>query len=460
MHHITVEAQRGERIQDFTRYEEKWDERCKTEIEYKLPDLILPAPPTVSLFYSVEQRNRYLVDRRLTKGEKRVNATTCLKVSDTSKHVYPMTYSLDVESNLRQGLPSESISPDLSLAQSLLKSNLAKSTRTTLTSIERTLTKLIPERPIFKDPRPGDKDLLLLRLIRLKPHLAPATMVRYASSYNSILLDKGLSPPRDTPLFKRLVTGLTNQKHNPRVVAEAPIREAHTKESLSMLAHALASMGSQGHQLWNDLRVQAVFTASLIAFWACARLSDLCGASTTAYSIRTTLLEKDLSLMVENNKVIGLEIFFGSEKVTQLAGSRVQLPRIPDGPLQKLCPVRAYVTYQRMKLQLHQAPEAPWLIDFNGKPIPHRSLTRFLDLAIETIYSGTAHLHVLRKLRGHSFRAALPTHMQSMGEELSDEEKLFMGRWLTDNAYRLYCKNKTQNRFFTAQAVARHLQSS
>ena len=459
MHHVRFQASEGETIgkADFPDYQKRWLPRIKKKYPMAYSDLYLPTPQHVTVFASGQQVQDSDRSQQLKAGERRINARVSLPVNDNPKHVYPMPYSVETEANLKRVLPSEASSKDLALAQSLLHSNLAPTTRRSLKSIEKTLLSLFPERNIFKDPRPGDRALLLVRLVERKPNLAQSTQARYAKAYNSILLDKGITPPSETLVFKRFLNGLKNQNHNPRETAKIPARQAHTKQSLTLVAHALAAMGPQDKGLWHELRVQAIFTAALIAFWACARLSDLCGANANGYSLRTTLLEKDLTLMTEDNRVIGLEVFFGSEKITQLAGSRVQLPRIPDGPLKNLCPVRAYIRYQKMKAHLRQSLEAPWLIDHDGRPISHTSLTRLLDHATETVYSDSSLLHVLRKLRGHSFRAALPTHMQAMGDQLSDEEKQFMGRWLSSSAYSLYCKDKTQVRFSTAQAVVNHL---
>ena len=455
-----MDAGRGEVIGDYDKYAEKWLTRCAKESEFPIPDLVLPCPTNVTIFSNAKQRDAHLLNDKLVKGEKWINNRTRLHVSDTSKHEYPVPFSSHTENNLKRRLPGEASSPDLDLAQSLLHSNLAKSTRKVMSSIERTLTSLVPERDIFQNPHPGDKELLLLRLVQHKPGMSYKSQIKYANTYNSILLDRGITPPPESPIFKRLKTGLENRQHNPRKAAEVPRRQAHTRETILLLSHALGQMGPRKHGLWDELRVQAVFTSALIAFWACARLSDLCGADATGYSVRTTLLEKDCSLIFEDNKVIGLELFFGSEKVPQALGSRVQLPKIPPGPMENLCPVRAYIRYQKLKMKLSPQPDAPWLIDSDGKPISHRSLTRLMDLAVEKSFSSTNLIHYLRKLRGHSFRSALPTCMQAMSSEFTKEEKLMMGRWFTDQAYALYCKDKVRNRLSVAQAVAKHLELS
>ena len=173
-------------------------------------DLYLPTPQHVTVFASGQQVQDSDRSQQLKAGERRINARVSLPVNDNPKHVYPMPYSVETEANLKRVLPSEASSKDLALAQSLLHSNLAPTTRRSLKSIEKTLLSLFPERNIFKDPRPGDRALLLVRLVERKPNLAQSTQTRYAKAYNSILLDKGITPPSETPVFKRFLNGLKN----------------------------------------------------------------------------------------------------------------------------------------------------------------------------------------------------------------------------------------------------------
>ena len=462
IHYMRCEGLRGEKIPNMDSYIEKWVPRLKKEASFKIPVLRLVVPDGEHLYPTMEHFLTQKEHNRIAAGEpasKRINSKVTLVATNKTKHDHALPLCPTIRSNIMGKLPSETKDLDLDLAQNLLQSNLARSTRKHNNSVQKTLSAMIPERNLFTHPKPGDKELLLLRLTRLKPHLATSTIEQYLKTYNSILLDKGLESSPDSALLQKMRRGLRNKDFNPRLTAQKPKRQAHTTETLSLLTHALASMGPRKQGPWEELRVQALFTAALIAFWGCARLSDLCGAQPSEYSMKTTLLEKDFSLMYENGKVTGLEIFFGSEKVQRLNGSRVQLPKIPQGPLQKLCPVNAYLQYQKLKRPLRPRASAPWLIDHTGKPILQRNLTPYFDQAINKTFGHTKHIQFLRKLRGHSFRAALPTHMQAMGEELTPEEKKLMGRWLSEAAYRRYCKNKT-SRLNTAKLVVNNLQSA
>ena len=458
MHHFWYEGLRGEVIRDIDDYTQLYPDRIKKEVPPKTPELKLVAPPGAEYFPSIARYTQKKEHNRLVTGERWINSRVKTVMTHATKHHGHVPACTQTHTNIQRQLPPETAPADLDLAQTLLKSNLARNTRKHNNSVQRSLAAMIPERDIFADPKPGDKELLALRLMQNKPHLESSSLKQYLKTYNSILLDKGWDSPTDTHLFKRILKGHENRNFNPREKAAQPKRQAHTTETLALLAHALNAMGPTNGGPWQQLRIQALFTAAMTAFWACARLSDLCGAEKTSYSTSTTLLEKDFTLMYDNGQIIGLEIFFGSEKVPHLEGSRVQLPKIPPGPLQQLCPVAAYLRYQKLKKILRPQASAPWLIDSDGQPILQRNLTAWYDAAVERTFGSTALIHILRKLRGHSFRSALPTQMQAMA--LTPEEKKLMGRWLSDEAYRLYCKNKTNNRMSIAQQVINSLQAS
>ena len=185
------------------------------------------------------------------------------------------------------------------------------------------------------------------------------------------------------------------------------------------------------------------------------------GSQRNNYSIRTTLLEQDLTLMKDkSNKVVGLEIFFSSEKVPKEYGSRVQLPLVNQDNLKSICPVRAYIKYQEMKSHLNQQSFSPWLIDFNGKPIIQSNLVKLIKRAVNETFRNTMNETALKDLHGHSFRSALPTELQFMRSSLSEEERKMLGRWLSTPAFLRYCKDKTNARFDTAIIVNQELSNS
>ena len=461
-HHIRCEGLRGLTLtaKDISGYITSWQERIKEEETFGKPDLLLPRPLDVTVHESPKKKLASEEHARLEKGELKINDRVKMRVTDTSKHHTTASFSKEVDSNLKRAFPKEATRSDRRLAQLMIKSNLATSTRKSMTTAERTLRALIPGRNIFKHPRPGDKGLLLVKLMNQRQDLSDATKLGYIKFYGSILQDKGLQPPPDCPLFKRIATGMKKRLHNPRRKEESIKREAYSIESLKAAAHAIATMASKQRKPWDDLRVQAVYTAMVIAFWACARTRDLCGAERNTYSTRTTLCEQDLTLMKDGNQVIGLEIHFKAEKVAKDMGSRVQLPRVVGGPLEQLCPVLAYQRYQSLKAEFNQCPQAPWLIDSNGKPITQQALLRLINTAVDQAFGGTHHKEYLQKLKGHSFRMALPTHMQEMAAALTKAERKMMGRWASDEAYQRYCKDIRGPRYNTAKKVIAHLKRS
>ena len=458
-HHIRCEGLRGIRFtaKDIQAYIAKWPERIKDEKAFGRPDLILPRPVDVMVHTSPQTLMAGNEHSRLEKGELHINDHIKMKVTDTSKHHTTAPFSKEVDRNLKHVFPVEATPQDRKVAQLMIRSNLATSTRKSMQTAEKTLRALIPKRDVFKRPRKGDKGLLLVKLMNQRSDLSDATKLGYIKFYGSILHDKGLQPPLDCPLYTRISTGLRKRMHDPRRKEENIKREAYSIESLKAAAHAIAKMASLPHKPWDALRVQAVYTAMVIAFWACARTRDLCGAGKNTYSTRTTLCEQDLTLMQEGDQVIGLEIHFKAEKVAKAMGSRVQLPRVKGGPLERLCPVLAYQRYQRLKSNFNQRPQAPWLIDNTGKPIQQHNLLRLINTAIDRVFGDTHHKEYLQKLKGHSFRMALPTHMQEMAATLTKAERKMMGRWASDEAYQRYCKDLKGPRYNTAKKVISHL---
>ena len=464
MHHLRCEALRGEHLEADTTahdYVDKWPSRLLQEIDKPVPDLYLPAPTGTTLFPDTRTCRNQREHERLTTGERtviQINNKVKLQKTNNSKHTYRVDHCSTLEYNIKQHLPSEAKQADLHLAEILFNSKIAQNTRQVNSSVKRTLTNLVPERDIFADPQPGDKDLLLVRMIQRKPNLCESTVNHHLKTHNSILLSLGIKPPPTTALYKGLAKGYSNRNFDARAKAQEPKRLAHTKDTMKLLAHAIGAMGPKHQDRWPELKVQAVFTATIVAFWSSARLSDLCGPPGHTFSQKTSLLEKDFRLMKRNGETIGLEVFFSSEKVQLDEGSKIQLPAIPTGPLRRLCPVRAYKKYQQLKAPLEPRASAPWLINEKGRPITRRALTTAVDYATNKAFSNEKQKHIFNRLTGHSFRPSLATHMQQMGDNISEEEQKLVGRWRSNQAFQRYRKDKTSARFNIAKTVINNLQ--
>jgi hypothetical protein len=277
--------------------------------------------------------------------------------------------------------------------------------------------------------------------------------------YGSVFRDAGKEPPPNTFLFNQLAGGLAKRQLDPRKTLQKKRRAAYSVQTLRMVGHALAQMRKRKGKPWGPIKTQAIFTATLIAFWACARTADLCGAKPKTYSKRTTLLERDVTRFEEEDGTSGLQLFFKAEKVAKKEGSFVQLPMVTEGPFTDLCPVTAYQEYQRLKKGLKPRKDAPWLIDDEGRPITQQAFLKSVNTAIKLTYGNSKYASLMKALRGHSFRAGLPTHMQRMASVLTDEERRLMGRWMTEAAHKLYCKDRAKARFRVAKKVVQDLQS-
>ena len=454
--HITGEAFRGTelKIRDVNDYSETW--KAITLKEKDPPNLTmwLPEAQSYSIYASVAEKERHDHHQGLWKGEEiRINSLVTMTATATTKHHNKVPLCPKLRNSLKERLPAETNAHELDLAQALIRSNLAETSRKSMNTAKRALQKLIPERDIFNNPEPEDKGLLLLRLSGKK--LAPSTKLQYMKWYNCIFRDFGQEPPPSTLLYNRLAGGLTKLQMDPRGACKKKKRAAYSVQTLRMVGHALAQM-RKAKNPWGPIKTQAIYTAVLIAFWACARTADLCGAKPDHYSKKTTLLERDVTRIIEGSEVEGLQLFFKAEKVPKKEGSIVQLPMVKDGPLTDLCPVAAYLRYQELKKPLAPHKKAPWLIGDDGKPITQNQFLKAIERALKTTYENTKYAPLMKALKGHSLRAGLPSHMQEMADVLTADERRLMGRWLSEAAHKLYCKNKAKARYRIAQKVIRH----
>ena len=462
-YHATYDGFRGDtfKASGLGTYDVSWEEKTKAEKPFKpFPLLVVFNADNHTFFDSPADMKAYEAHLRLEQGEVvRINRSTSMTRTSHSKYSKQPPFSPALHSTLKASLPPEATPSDLQTAQILLHSNLAQSTRKAMSTAERTLKSLIPSRDVFTNPHPEDKGLLLLKLKSAKPNLSPSTMLQYVKYYACILRDNGIEPPPDTFLYIRLASGLRKLTLDPaQNVKAAKKRAAYSTHTLRLAASAVAKKCKTRGGPWDELLVQALYTAMLIAFWACARTSELCGASKASYSPKTTLLERDVKLLKVDNETV-LELFFKSEKVIKESGSRVQLPMIPHGSNLDLCPVRAYQRYQTLKRRLRPAPDAPWLIDGKGRPLTQKAFTALVHKAIENEYANSKHSKLMAALKGHSFRAGLPTTMEEISATMTTEEMKMMGRWASEAAYQRYCKGRLNKRLPVAKKVLAQLEA-
>ena len=303
--------------------------------------------------------------------------------------------------------------------------------------------------------------MLLLKLMKNRKDLADSTKLQYLRWYPVILRDKGIEPPPDTFIYNQMVSAIKKRMHDPAGrKARRSQRHAYSVESLKMTSHAFYKMSERGGGSWHDLRAQAMHALSTICFWAVCRMSDVTGAKIDEYSTKTTLLEQDLKLMEEDGEVVGLEIQFNSEKIAKDFGSTVQLPMVAAGSLTSICPVRAYMAYQKMKEPLQQEPFAPWLVDYDGKPIIQSRVAKLINQAVSKTFAGTLDEETFARLKTHSFRAALPSELHRLGSQLTIEQRQMMGRWLSRASYDRYVKNNPKNRFQVARKVLEEIENN
>ena len=455
LYHITSLGCQGEQLnfRETRDYSKNWLNNLKQRPETRYPPMWLPKLKTYRMYNKLQDKERALGQQKAEKGEiKKINAKYTMRVTDANKYHSKAPLTEELRKALREKMPPETDEGELDLAQGLMNSNLAPTTRRTMKAVENRLQNLIPERDIFKDPKPEDKSLLIVRLSK-DEKLSKVTVLQYMRWYGSIFRNKGVEPPPETFCYERLAGGITKVNQDSEKNQEKTKRQAYSVTKLRLLANALSHMEKNNEKNWGRVQTQGIFAATLIAFWACARTADLCGAENDTYSRKTTLLERDFKLMEKNGEIEGLEVFFKCGKVYKEKGSKVQLPMVSDGSLTDLCPVAAYLQYQEAKSTLKPRKDAPWLINDEGKPFRQQAFTNAIKTAIETTYRNTEIAPLMDALKGHSFRAALPTEIQKMADALTPEESRLMGRWLTEAAHQRYCKDEAGARYKVARRL-------
>ena len=459
LYHVTSTGYQGEQLElaKVGNYSGNWLKNLRQRPETQYPIMWLPKLQTYRMYDKLEDKERALEQQEAETGKvQRINSKYKMRVTNATKYHSKAPLTEELRKTLRESMPPETDEGELDIAQGLMNSNLAPSTRKTMKAVENKLQSLIPGRDIFQDPLPGDKSLLIVRLSK-DGKLANSTILQYMRWYGSIFRDKGREPPPETFHYERLAGGVTKAKLDPEGKQKKTKREAYSVTKLRLLGHALSKMEKSNEKAWGRIQTQGIFAATLIAFWACARTADLCGAQKDTYSKKTTLLERDFRLMKKDGKVEGLEVFFKCGKVYKEKGSKVQLPMVADGNLTDLCPVAAYLQYQEAKSALKPRQDAPWLINDKGKPLTQQAFTNAIKTAIETTYKDTEIAPLMEALKGHSFRAALPTEIQKMAEALTPEESRLMGRWLTEAAHQRYCKDEAGARYKVARKLLNRL---
>ena len=171
----------------------------------------------------------------------------------------------NLASNLPRATPA-----DLDQIHRALQSSLAPSSLKSAMSAKNAFTRVWGSDLWLKQPKPGDREILLTRLMS-EGRCKLVSALQYLKSYGTILALEGKTAPPPSKVFDRVVSGLKKRAVNPVEDILQRQRKAHSIASLRLAAGAFHHMEKMN--IWSPLKAQTWFTILLTAFWGSKFLS-------------------------------------------------------------------------------------------------------------------------------------------------------------------------------------------
>jgi hypothetical protein len=258
--------------------------------------------------------------------------------------------------------------------------------------------------------------------------LKPSTVRSYLSSLATVHELRGYATNECfNPVVKRIVKGAENLGFYRNIAKES--RKVMTLPLLKLLGHEISKTG------WSEDSKQVFWTACVTAFFGSFRFGELLSSSEQGFNKDETLLWSDV-VFSDNSVLIHVKI----SKSRATHGEHIDLFPFPG---HNCCPVRCL---QRLKdLSSKRSPRVPLdkepVFAFSsGKLLTSRSLNETLEKLLTPHLSGQAAL-----IRGHSFRAAIPSAMANNPDMASVEDLKSWGRWNSDS-FKLYTRLKLKKK--------------
>jgi hypothetical protein len=216
-------------------------------------------------------------------------------------------------------------------------------------------------------------------------------------------------------LEKILVRGMTNLTQNKKN-QHLPVRSL-TIADLREIRKSLSSFTRK-------LTGQSIWTCCLVAFWGAFRLGELLGNHEICYDKFSSLLWEDVTLGKDSVK-----IRIKSAKVRGPPGNLSVLFPVPD---RDLCPVSALVRLKNSENNLGMGEEKSPVFRENGG----RLLTKKTFLTAVNAANNTGKDY----FTGKSFRAGIPSALESFPSLFRESHLKALGRW-RGRSYQTYMKN-------------------
>ena len=335
--------------------------------------------------------------------------------------------------NLAANLP-RATATDLDSIHRALQSSLAPSSLKSVMSAKRAFTRVWGSELWLHDPKPGDREILLTRLMS-EGRVKLVSALQYLKAYGTILALEGQTAPPPTKVFDRVVSGLKKRKVDPVEDILQKQRKAHSIASLRIAAGAFHHMEKTGS--WAKFKTQTWFTILLTAFWGRFRMGELL-ARTQEIFIKETLLKLDLDILTDKDGKEFARIWLRREKAQAArGGSMVELPKLP-AELKDVCPIRALKRYLKLADQVGLTDFDPLFTAVEGNAVTSAQFEAGVKEAVAAFIPDDQDLFV--DISNHSCRSGVPTMAQETDLFIPEDVLRNLGRW-SSSAALLYLKS-------------------
>ena len=195
--------------------------------------------------------------------------------------------------------------------------------------------------------------------------------------------------------------------------------------------HLLRLLGHAANTYWegDSFDRLSFWVVCLTAFWGSLRIGEILGQKTTSFSPGSDLLATD----VLNMSSTSFAWWIRDPKVSKQFGDVVEIWSTPQFP--EIDPFTSFTAFWRIRNKKGFPLTSPLFMRAGGDVLTAQHFNRCLQSLISH-YAVELELSI-NSWTGHSFRAGLPTLLQSLG--FSEEQIKVWGRW-SSSVFQIYAK--------------------
>jgi hypothetical protein len=258
--------------------------------------------------------------------------------------------------------------------------------------------------------------------------ISSATVKTYLSSIAMAHALKGMhyeSFSKDK-IVEMILTGAENCSNLQK--PKQSIRRAMSMSTLLIIGHKLVKSE------WSVYDRQVIWAACTTAFFTSVRMGEILPQKVLSCDSNTTLLWKNIKVM-SNNELL---MFIPSTKTSKCKGEFLDIFPLNS---KHVCPVNSLKQLMNQSLSKGSFDLNKPVFSFeNGKNLTTQKLNSILKTLLADIFEPGKNA-----ISCHSFRAAIPTVLNSHPELFSHTEIKLWGRWVSDS-YMDYLRLHRENR--------------